>query len=72
VIGEPRQLVEATDPFGGLRKRLIDAIQIMDVVSAEQELGRAATLFSTRELVRTIVAPTLKEVGERCSRGELV
>jgi DNA-binding transcriptional MerR regulator len=70
VIGETRQSEEATDPFGSLRKRFIDAIQIMDVVAAEQELARAATLFSTREVVKNIVAPTLKEAGERCSRGE--
>jgi DNA-binding transcriptional MerR regulator len=70
LIGETRQSVEATDPFGALRLRFIDAIQIMDVVAAEQELGRAATLFSTRELVMNIVAPTLKESGERCARGE--
>lgn len=70
VIGETRQLVEATDPFGALRKRFLDAIQIMDVVAAEQELARAATLFSTRELVKNIVAPALKEAGEKCSRGE--
>ena len=70
VIGETRQSPEATDPFATLRRRFIDAIQIMDVVTAEQELARAATLFSTRELVKNIVAPTLKEVGERCARGE--
>lgn len=70
VIGETRQLVEATDPFGGLRRRFLEAIQIMDVVAAEQELARAATLFSTRELVKNIVAPALKEAGERRSRGE--
>lgn len=70
VIGETRQSLEATDPFRTLRRRFIDAIQIMDVVAAEQELARAATLFSTRELVKNIVAPTLKEAGERCARGE--
>jgi len=70
VIGETRQLVEAPDPFGGLRKRFLDAIQIMDVVAAEQELGRAATLFSTRELVKNFVAPALREAGEKRSRGE--
>jgi DNA-binding transcriptional MerR regulator len=70
VIGETRRSPEVTDPFGALRRRFIDAIQIMDVVAAEQELARAATLFSTRELVSNIVAPTLKEVGERCVRGE--
>src|SRR5258708_11826225 len=70
VIGETRQSQDATDPFGALRRRFIDAIQIMDVVAAEQELARAATLFSTRELVKNIAAPTLKEAGERCARGE--
>jgi len=70
LIGETRQSPEATDPFGALRLRFIDAIQIMDVVAAERELARAATLFSTRELVKNIVAPTVKEAGERCARGE--
>jgi len=70
LIGETRQSPEATDPFGALRLRFINAIQIMDVVAAEQELARAATLFSTRELVKNIVAPTVKEAGERCARGE--
>ena len=70
VIGETRQSLEAADPFEALRRRFIDAIQIMDVVAAEQELARAATLFSTRDLVKNIVAPILKEAGERCARGE--
>lgn len=70
VIGETRQAVEATDPFGGTRKRFLDAIQIMDVIAAEQELARAATLFSTRELVKNFIAPALKEARERRSRGE--
>lgn len=70
VIGETHRSLEAADPFGALRRRFIDAIQIMDVVAAEQELARAATLFSTRELVKNIVAPILKEAGERCARRE--
>lgn len=70
VIGETRQSVEPTDPYAALRHRFIDAIQIMDVVTAEQELARAASLFSTCELVKKIVAPTLKEAGERCGRGD--
>jgi hypothetical protein len=70
VLGETRESQEATDPFGSARRKFIEAIQIMDVVAAEQELSRAATLFSTRELANNIVAPILREAGERCARGE--
>lgn len=70
VIAEARQPFVNADPFEAARRRFIDAIQIMDVVTAEQEIARAATLYSTIELVKDIIAPILRETGDRCLRGE--
>jgi DNA-binding transcriptional MerR regulator len=70
VIGATQKPVVEADPFAAARRRFIDAIQTMDVVTAEQEISRAATLYSTLELVKDIIAPILRETGERCARGE--
>jgi MerR family transcriptional regulator, light-induced transcriptional regulator len=53
------------DPYKSVRQRFIAAIQTMDVVAADQELTRAATLFPPGELVKKIVSPIFDEVLER-------
>ncbi|MEK6410517.1 MAG: MerR family transcriptional regulator [Acidobacteriota bacterium] len=65
--GQPR---DAADPYRAVRERFIEAVQTMDVVAADQELARAATLFPARELVKKIVVPILDEVSERWARKE--
>jgi len=65
LIADAQPSSEAGDPYRTVRERFIDAIRTMDVVAADQELARAATLFPARELVKRIVAPILDEVGER-------
>lgn len=70
VIGNTQESFVKTDPFAESRRRFIDAVQVMDVVAAEQEISRAATLYSTIELVKDILAPILRETGERSGRGE--
>jgi methanogenic corrinoid protein MtbC1 len=37
----------------------------MDVVAADEEINRAATLYPPRVLVKSIVAPLLEEIGDR-------
>lgn len=56
---------DRADPYQSVRQRFIAAIQTMDVVAADQELARAATLFPPGELVKRIVSPILDEVSER-------
>lgn len=70
VIGDSPQSFIKTDPFAETRRRFIDAVRLMDVVAAEQEISRAATLYSTVELVTDIIAPIIRETGERSTRGE--
>lgn len=53
------------DPYQSIRERFIAAIQTMDVVAADQELARAATLYPPGELVKRIVSPIFDEVSER-------
>jgi MerR family transcriptional regulator, light-induced transcriptional regulator len=53
------------DPYQSVRQRFIAAIQTMDVGAADQELARAATLFSPGELVKRIISPIFDEVRER-------
>ncbi|HEY7913847.1 MAG TPA: MerR family transcriptional regulator [Blastocatellia bacterium] len=62
---------EGTDPYSAVRTRFLDAIKKMDVVAADLELSRAATLFPARVLIMKIVSPILAEIGERWSHKEL-
>jgi len=70
LVGESRQRADATDPYMSVRERFLDAVAKMDVVTADAELSRAATLFPARLLVKNIIAPILIEVGERWSHKE--
>lgn len=58
------------DPYRSVRERFIGAVQTMDVVAAEQELARAATLFPARELVKKIISPIFHEVSEHGAHKE--
>ena len=70
LIADAQPSIEAADPYRAVRERFIEAIRTMDVVVADQELARAATLFPARELVKKIVAPLLDEIGERWANKE--
>ncbi len=62
---------EGGDPYSAVRGRFLDAIKKMDVVAADMELSRAATLFPARALTHNIVSPILEEIGERWAHKEL-
>jgi DNA-binding transcriptional MerR regulator len=70
LIADAQPSIEAADPYRAIRERFIDSVQTMDVVAADQELGRAAMLFPARELIKKIVAPLLDEIGERWANKE--
>jgi MerR family transcriptional regulator, light-induced transcriptional regulator len=70
LIADVQPSIQVADPFRAVRERFIAAVRSMDVVTADQELARAATLFPARELVKKIIAPILAEIGERCARRE--
>jgi len=65
LIADAQPSIEAADPYRAVRERFIEAVQTMDVVGADQELARAATLFPARELVKRIAAPIADELCER-------
>ena len=60
----------APDVYATVRERFLDAIQKMDVVAADLELSRAATLFPAHTLTMNIVAPILDEIGARWAHQE--
>ena len=70
LIADAQPSIEAADPYLAVRERFIDAVGAMDAVAADQELGRAATLFPVREVVKQIIAPIFDEVGERRAHRE--
>jgi DNA-binding transcriptional MerR regulator/methylmalonyl-CoA mutase cobalamin-binding subunit len=70
LIGEWQQRANAPDPYTALRERFLEAIARLDVVTADLELSRAATLFPARSLIKNVVAPILDEVGERWAHKE--
>ena len=59
------------DPHDLIRDNFLSAITRMDVVAADLEISRAATLFPPRVLVKNIVSPLLNEIGERWAHKEL-
>ena len=65
LLTEAQASIEAADPYHSVRERFIEAVRLMDVVAADQELARAATLFPTREFLKRIVTPILDDLGER-------
>lgn len=56
---------EANDPHKVTRERFLEAITRMDVIAADEEIHRAATLYPPRVIVKNIVSPLLEEIGER-------
>ena len=64
------QADEIGDPYRATCERFLEAIARMDVIAADAELARAATLFPARVLVKNIVAPLLVEIGERWAHKE--
>jgi DNA-binding transcriptional MerR regulator len=70
LIGEPRGSLEAPDPYGIVRRRFVEALHTMDVVAADRELSRGATLFPVRDFVKNVVVPIRGDILERRARFE--
>jgi DNA-binding transcriptional MerR regulator len=70
VVSEVAQAADATGPYALVRERFLAAIKQMDVVTADLEMSRAATLFPARDLINRIVTPLLAEIGERWAHRE--
>lgn len=58
------------DPYAQTRSRFIEAVNRFDVVTADEEIRKAATLFPPRIIVKNIVSPILQEIGERWAHRE--
>jgi DNA-binding transcriptional MerR regulator len=71
LIAGATQSPEPSDPYRVVRERFIDAVRAMDVVSADQELARAAVLFSVGEFVKLVVSPSLEEIRSSRLRKEI-
>ncbi len=56
---------DVNDPHRVIRERFLEAIARMDVIAADEEIHRAATLYPPRVIVKNIVSPLLEEIGER-------
>lgn len=61
---------EPSDPHQLTRERFLDAIARMDVMVANEEIHRAATLYPPRVIVKNIVSPLLAEIGKRWAHQE--
>lgn len=61
---------ETGDPHKQTVARFLEAISRMDVVSADEEISRAATLYPPRVIVKNIVIPLLNEIGDRWAHRE--
>jgi DNA-binding transcriptional MerR regulator len=61
---------DETDPYALTRERFIEAINRFDVVTADDEISRAATLYPPRVIVKNIVSPILREIGDRWAHRE--
>jgi MerR family transcriptional regulator, light-induced transcriptional regulator len=70
-VSQVNQATDAASPYAIVRQRFLEAIARMDVVTADQEMSRAATLFPARDLIKQIVAPLLAEIGERWAHREI-
>src|SRR6185295_3697268 len=70
IASEAEKAAGSPDVYAIVRERFLDAVQRMDVVGADLELRRAATLFPAQVLTMSIVAPILDEVGERWAHQE--
>ena len=70
IVSDSKQAAEAADPYAIVGERFLKAIERMDVVTADLELSRAATLFPARPLIKNLVSPVLEEVGSRWAHKE--
>ncbi|HWN97947.1 MAG TPA: MerR family transcriptional regulator, partial [Blastocatellia bacterium] len=70
IVRDSQQAAGAPDVYAVVRERFLDAVQKMDVVTADLELSRAATLFPAHVLTMKIVGPVLDEIGERWAHQE--
>jgi methanogenic corrinoid protein MtbC1 len=61
----------SADPYETTRERFLEAINRMDVVTADEEISRAATLYPPRVIVKNIVAPLLTEIGNRWAHRDI-
>lgn len=61
----------ATQHLPEVRKRVIAAIEHLQVEEAQQMLSRAALSTEPAEFLKAVVGPILVEVGDRWERGEL-
>lgn len=61
---------DAADPYEVSRERFLEAIARMDVLAADEEINRAATLYPPRIIVKNIVIPLLNEIGDRWAHRE--
>lgn len=52
------------------RKRFLDAIAAMDPDEAQRVAASSTVAFPTYELITTVIAPILEELGNRWERGE--
>jgi len=59
------------DPAAPLRARFLAAIASFNPESADREISRAAALFPPHVFVRDVLAPLLREVGERWAHREI-
>ena len=66
-----RMAGDASDPYEVSKERFLAAITRMDVVTADEEISRAATLYPPRVIVKNIVVPLLVEIGERWAHKDL-
>lgn len=66
-VFEPR----AESPVSALREAYLECIARWDVRGAEAHLARAASLYGPRAIAIEVVAPILREVGDRWARGAL-
>ncbi|HVG17444.1 MAG TPA: MerR family transcriptional regulator [Blastocatellia bacterium] len=71
LISDSQDTAEAADPYAMVRERFLKAIERMDVVTADLELSRAATLFPARPLIKELISPILGEVGARWAHKEI-
>ncbi|MCB9626973.1 MAG: MerR family transcriptional regulator [Sandaracinaceae bacterium] len=64
------QAAHATPPETPVEE-FLDAVERLDVASAQAVLSRAAITLPAERLLLEVVAPSLRAVGERWERGEL-
>jgi methanogenic corrinoid protein MtbC1 len=61
----------AKDEKARLLEQYLAAVDVFDAQVAEERLMRAASLFSPREVALDLVAPLMREVGDRWHEGSL-